>query len=136
MKTFARADNKWTPCDFRLANEGLQCLLPYIQGRKVTIPKEDLLVLLLNNEENTPPLISTLSLETQQAVLHLERGSFVLVMNSCKVDDGAPEFKIELIGWKGTTSLRAYVGYHERLHYLRMCNGDMSKFGKAKQYFN
>ncbi len=130
VKTFARADNKWTPCDFRLANEGLQCLLPFIKGRKITVPKEDLLILLLNNDENTPPKIDTLSQETQDALVHLERGSFVLSMNSCKVDQGAPEFEIQLIGWKGNSSLRAYVGHHERLHYLRMCGGDMTKFGK------
>jgi len=106
--------------------------LPYINGRRVEVPKEDLLILLMNNDESTPPKIETLSAGTQNAVLTVERGSFILEMNSPEGEDGLPAFKIEMIGWKGHTSLRAYVSLHERLHYLRMCGGDVSKFGKVK----
>jgi len=33
-----------------------------------------------------------------------------------------------LVGWKGKLSLRAYIPKSERVHYLRLCGADVSKF--------
>lgn len=103
-------------------------MLHYIKSRKVKIPKQDLLVLLLNDDVNTPPLIESLSQAAQLAVQDLEKGSFILIVD-CEIDDG-PSFTIELIGWRGNTSVKAYIGLNERIHYLRMCGQDVSKYGK------
>ena len=36
--------------------------------------------------------------------------------------------RINLVGWKGKASLRAYVPKNERVHYLRLIGADTSKF--------
>ncbi len=40
--------------------------------------------------------------------------------------------KLELVGWKGKSSLRAYVPKNERIHYLRLVGGDTNKYEKNK----
>ena len=36
--------------------------------------------------------------------------------------------RINLVGWKGKASIRAYVPKNERVHYLRLIGADTSKF--------
>merc|ERR1711928_147638 len=38
----------------------------------------------------------------------------------------------EVIGWKGKTSIRAYVPRNDRLHYLRLIGADTERFEKNK----
>lgn len=40
--------------------------------------------------------------------------------------------KIELVGWKGNKSVRAYVAKNDRIHYLRLLGADTSKYEKNK----
>jgi len=134
VKAFARSDNKACTCDYRLASDGLYSMLSYVKSRIVKIPKEDLVILLLNNDKDTPPRIETLSSATQEAVKHLPSGSFVIVVD-CKIGEDGPNFTIELIGWRGNSSIRAYVALNERVHYLRMCGQDVSRFGKWNSKF-
>lgn len=42
------------------------------------------------------------------------------------------DLTIELVGWKGNRSVRAYVAKHDRLHYLRLLGADTSKYEKNK----
>lgn len=44
-------------------------------------------------------------------------------------DDGK---RIELVGWKGNKSVRAYVAKNDRIHYLRLLGADTSKYEKNK----
>ena len=39
---------------------------------------------------------------------------------------------VEFVGWKGKTSVRAYVPKQDRLHYLRMIGEDTSIFETNK----
>lgn len=39
---------------------------------------------------------------------------------------------IELVGWKGNKSVRAYVAKNDRIHYLRLLGADTSKYEKNK----
>jgi tRNA (cytosine34-C5)-methyltransferase len=39
-------------------------------------------------------------------------------------------FPLELVGWKGFSTLKAYVNGECRLHYLRLLGVDVSQFGK------
>lgn len=65
VKTFVRCDNK--NLKFRLAQEGVQSIAQYISDqRKLHISKEDLIMLLQNNDPHAPPEIAKLSLETQR----------------------------------------------------------------------
>lgn len=52
---------------FRLAQEGVQSIAHYISDeRKLHVSKEDLIMLLQNNDPHTPPEIVKLSLDTQE----------------------------------------------------------------------
>merc|ERR1719203_1340267 len=59
----------------------------------------------------------------------IETGSVALVFEE-KRDDYL--LKVEFVGWKGKTSLRAYVPKNERIHYLRLLGCDTSKYEKNK----
>ena len=39
-----------------------------------------------------------------------------------------PSIKLEIVGWKGKASVRAYVPKNDRIHYLRLIGGDTSKY--------
>jgi len=131
VKALARVDKKWGPCDFRISQEGLPALLPYIKGRIVNITKEDLHLLLLFDDTNVQPPLNNLSESTRKQIEHLERGSVVLQVDT-EMEDNGPKFRMVLVGWRGTASLRAYVQKAERIHHLRLCGGDVSKFEKNK----
>lgn len=67
VKTFVRCDNKNMDCPFRLAHEGIQSIIQYIgDSRKIRLSKDDLVMLLQNNNPNTPPEIVKLNRETQE----------------------------------------------------------------------
>uniref|UniRef100_A0A1Q3EZJ6 tRNA (cytosine(34)-C(5))-methyltransferase n=1 Tax=Culex tarsalis TaxID=7177 RepID=A0A1Q3EZJ6_CULTA len=125
VKTFARCDNM--VCDFRLAQEGLESINGFIGARRrARIVKEDLIKLLSNNDPTKPPEIDGLSEETQANVKELEPGSCVLEYRG---DDG---LDLDLVGWRGTKSLRAYVDQHDTVHMLRLLGADVSKYEKNK----
>lgn len=67
VKTFVRCDNKNMSCAFRLAQEGMQSIIHYISdNRKLQVTKEDLIMLLQNNNPHTPPEIVKLNPDTQE----------------------------------------------------------------------
>lgn len=67
VKTFVRCDNKNMNCAFRLAQEGMHSIIHYISDdRKLQVSKEDLIMLLQNDEPHTPPEIVKLSSDTQE----------------------------------------------------------------------
>lgn len=67
VKTFVRCDNKNMKCAFRLAQEGMPSIIHYISdNRKLHVTKEDLIMLLQNNDPHTPPEIVKLNLDTQE----------------------------------------------------------------------
>lgn len=51
--------------------------------------------------------------------------------NLDSIPDGF-DLDVKLVGWKGKSSLRAYVPKNERVHYLRLIGGDTSKYEKNK----
>lgn len=69
VKTFVRCDNKNMNCSFRLAQEGMQTIITYIgDARKIKITKDDLIMLLQNDNPHAPPEIVKLDPETQDRV--------------------------------------------------------------------
>lgn len=46
--------------------------------------------------------------------------------------DESTGMPIEFVGWKGKTSVRAYVPKNDRLHYLRLIGEDTTMFEKNK----
>ncbi|XP_013161475.1 PREDICTED: tRNA (cytosine(34)-C(5))-methyltransferase [Papilio xuthus] len=128
VKTFVRCDNKNMTCPFRLSQEGLQSVLQYIGDvRKVNILKEDLILVLQNDNPSNPPDIKLFSDHTQSLVKHLATGSCVL-----EYQDTESNLKLTLVGWRGVHSLRAYTATPDTVHYLRLLGADYSKYDVNK----
>lgn len=123
VKAFARCDNRNMKCQFRLANEGLACIREFIgESRRINIHKDDLILLLQNTEIAHPPPLDKLSKATYDRVQEIAPGSCLL---SYKEDD---DFALTLVGWRGTSSLRAYTETSDSVHMLRLLGADVSKY--------
>lgn len=131
LKTFVRSDNRHMKCPFRIAHEGLECMISHIKGRRVNIPKEDLLKLLDSTDPQKAPEIVSLSQNVQDQVKNVSPGSCVLCYQGTdSTEKGDLELKIS--GWRGTNSLRCYVTDFNASHYLRLLGGDFSKYDVNK----
>ncbi|XP_049879908.1 tRNA (cytosine(34)-C(5))-methyltransferase [Pectinophora gossypiella] len=123
VKTFVRCDNKNMTCPFRLSQEGLQSIAPFIgASRRLRILKEDLVLVLQNDNPSNPPEIKLFSEHTQNLVKDLATGSCIL---EYKDEAG---LQLTLVGWRGVHSLRAYTATPDTIHYLRLLGSDYSKF--------
>uniref|UniRef100_A0A8B9HFE0 tRNA (cytosine(34)-C(5))-methyltransferase n=1 Tax=Astyanax mexicanus TaxID=7994 RepID=A0A8B9HFE0_ASTMX len=122
-------DGEQFGCAFRLAQEGIYTLNPYIRARVINISVEDVKVLL--TEEN--PFLSRLGEDAHAQAKKLEMGSIVLRYQPDLKDPDAPQCPIELCGWRGKTSIRAFVPRNERLHYLRMVGVEVFKDKQGKK---
>ncbi|XP_041100638.1 RNA cytosine-C(5)-methyltransferase NSUN2-like [Polyodon spathula] len=109
-------DGEQFGCAFRLAQEGIYTLYPYINARIITVSVEDIKVLL--TQEN--PFLSKLEAQSHAQAKQLGMGSIVLRYEPDPKNQEAPQCPIELCGWRGKTSIRAFVPKNERFHYLRM----------------
>ncbi|XP_057666067.1 tRNA (cytosine(34)-C(5))-methyltransferase [Diorhabda carinulata] len=132
IKAFVRCDNKNMKCAFRIANDGLESIYPYIgDSRKVYIPKDDLITLLMNdNPQRSPPIVD-LSEQIQKQVENLSPGSCVLIYKDESNSSENP-LVIHISGWRGTTSSRCYMDRHSTVHLLRLLGGDISKYDVNK----
>ncbi|XP_029298789.1 RNA cytosine C(5)-methyltransferase NSUN2 [Cottoperca gobio] len=117
VKVWSRnSDGEEFGCAFRLAQEGIYTLQPYIRSRIIGVSVEDIKVLL--TQEN--PFLSKLEEDAHAQAKKLVMGSIVLkyIPNPNNPED--PQCPIQLCGWRGKTSIRAFVPRNERFHYLRM----------------
>ncbi|XP_006635991.2 RNA cytosine C(5)-methyltransferase NSUN2 [Lepisosteus oculatus] len=103
-------------CAFRLAQEGIYTLFPYINARIINVGVEDIKVLL--TQEN--PFLSKLCDEAHAQAKQIAMGSIVLRYTPDPEKPDSPQCPIVLCGWRGKTSIRAFVPKNERFHYLRM----------------
>lgn len=103
-------------CAFRLAQEGIYTLYPFINSRIITVSMEDVKTLL--TQEN--PFFRKLSSEAYSQVKDLTKGSVVLKYEPDSANPDTLRCPIVLCGWRGKASIRTFVPKNERLHYLRM----------------
>ncbi|XP_019346642.1 RNA cytosine C(5)-methyltransferase NSUN2 isoform X2 [Alligator mississippiensis] len=117
IKVWSRnSDGEQFGCAFRLAQEGIYTLYPFINARIINICIDDVKVLL--TQEN--PFLSKFSNETQKLVKDMAMGSIVLRYDPDPNKPDTLQCPVVLCGWHGKTSLRAFVPKNERLHYVRM----------------
>ncbi|EDV92260.1 tRNA (cytosine(34)-C(5))-methyltransferase [Drosophila grimshawi] len=122
VKTFVRCENRHTEHPYRLAQEGLQTSNAFIgDSRRIQVERDDLVLLLNCTDPTKPPSTLELQTETQQRCKELGIGSCIL-----KYVDEA--FTLFIVGWRGTSSLRAYVDRDETVHILRLLGADLTKF--------
>jgi len=128
VKAFAKCENKGATCDFRLAQEGALSVVPFIgPSRRIHPSKSDLEILLSSEDMDKPPEIENLSKQFQEELVRIETGSVALVYS-----EPNSALTVEVVGWKGKESVRAYVPRNDRLHYLRLIGADTSRFEKNK----
>ncbi|XP_067006255.2 tRNA (cytosine(34)-C(5))-methyltransferase [Anabrus simplex] len=129
VKTFVRCDNRTMKCPFRLAQEGLQSIFPFLgPKRKVIVSTKDLITLLMCEDPKKPPELDTLEEDTQKQFKSIDQGSCVLMYNEVGPGGDAPALNLQMVGWNGTRSVRAYVPVNDCVHYLRLLGADVSKF--------
>ncbi|XP_077404450.1 RNA cytosine C(5)-methyltransferase NSUN2 [Vanacampus margaritifer] len=117
VKVWSRnSDGEEFGCAFRLAQEGIYTLQPYIRSRIITVSVEDIKVLL--TQEN--PFFSKLGDDAHAQAKKIVMGSIVLKYIPNPNNPEEPQCSIQLCGWRGKTSIRAFVPRNERYHYLRM----------------
>uniref|UniRef100_A0A3B4WSA8 tRNA (cytosine(34)-C(5))-methyltransferase n=1 Tax=Seriola lalandi dorsalis TaxID=1841481 RepID=A0A3B4WSA8_SERLL len=117
VKVWSRnSDGEEFGCAFRLAQEGIYTLQPYIRSRIIRVSVEDIKVLL--TQEN--PFLSKLEEDAHAQAKKLGMGSIVLKYIPNPNNSAEPQCPIQLCGWRGKTSIRAFVPRNERFHYLRM----------------
>uniref|UniRef100_A0A8D8X5V2 tRNA (cytosine(34)-C(5))-methyltransferase n=1 Tax=Cacopsylla melanoneura TaxID=428564 RepID=A0A8D8X5V2_9HEMI len=124
VKCFVRCDNKVMSCAFRLGQEGLSSLKGFIgEKRKVRVNREELVTILNNSTPEHPTDLDKLRPETRQL---LGRDDFGI--GSCLLELQDKDLPISLVGWRGKSSVRAYVSGSDIVHYLRLLGADVSKF--------
>jgi len=122
VRVLCRSENKDATCSFRLTQEGIPTVLPFMHNRMLDIDKEDL-ILLLTNEYPPHTVFST---DFQNRLSKVESGCLILryLGNKGKED----EFRIDLCGWKGNQTIRCYVPKVGRAHYLRIVGYDVAEY--------
>ena len=131
IKAFTKCENKGTTCAYRLAQEGSQMTIPFLGPDRVVRPTlQDLRTLLVVDDTEVPPALTAVDPATTRRLEELPTGCIALVYEGPS-EDGI-DIKLELVGWKGKASVRAYVPKQERVHYLRLVGGDTSKYEKNK----
>ncbi|XP_063369797.1 tRNA (cytosine(34)-C(5))-methyltransferase [Cydia amplana] len=128
VKTFVRCDNKNMTCAFRLSQEGLASVAPFIgPRRRVRILKEDLVLVLQNDNPSSPPDLKLFSEHAHAQLKDLATGSCVLQYQA-----PGSNLRLALVGWRGVHSLRAYTATPDTVHYLRLLGADFSKYDVNK----
>nr|XP_012599684.1 tRNA (cytosine(34)-C(5))-methyltransferase [Microcebus murinus] len=115
-------------CAFRLAQEGIYTLYPFINSRIITVSMEDVKTLL--TQEN--PFFKRLSCDTYSQAKDLAKGSIVLKYEPDSANPDALQCPIVMCGWRGKASIRTFVPKNERLHYLRMMGLEVSAEKKSE----
>ena len=106
--------------------------IPFVSKRVIRPTRADLTALLTSDDVEKPPETAALDPATQTQLNAIPTGSIALVYTEPGKEPGDPDLNLELVGWKGKMSVRAYVPKQERIHYLRLLGGDTSKFEKNK----
>jgi len=131
VKAFSKCEHKGSECDYRIAQEGVLMMLNHISDQRKLYPsKTDMEIMLLNSDFDSPPEINSMTEEFQKCLHKIPTGSVALIY--IDKDRFGYDIKVEIVGWKGKNSVRAYVPKNERVHYLRLVGGDVSKFEKNK----
>ena len=94
---------------FRIAQEGALSIIPFIRNRTVTGERADIVTLLQSSDIEKPPEISVFSESLRTQLDNILTGSVIYLYK-----DETSGMPVEFVGWKGKTSVRAYVPKNDR----------------------
>ena len=117
-RLFSRNTEKDFDCDYRLTQDGLPSVYPFIDPESTILLSFDDMKNLLK-EDNYP--MEKLSEGVKTKVMSLSIGSCILLFKTT-VDE--TEVTVPLCGWRGLATLRPYIAKNERMHFLRICGVD------------
>jgi len=121
VKAFVRCENKGAQCDYRFAQEGALSIIPFIGARTLHPTRDDMEIMLLFEDTEAPPEIANMSDKFREELNKTETGSVAFIFT-----DPNSGLVVKVVGWKGKSSVRAYVPRNDRLHYLRLIGADIS----------
>ncbi|CAL1544176.1 unnamed protein product [Lymnaea stagnalis] len=126
VKAFSRSPSPIVPdCDYRIAQECLGTLLPYIAHRKVNVTKADAIIII--SQEN--PFIGKLSEGTQKQLNDMSPGSAIFVFNPSE-QEPSPSCEVVFCGWRGKNSVRCFGSRCDRAHALMLLGEDLNEINK------
>ncbi|EJD76199.1 tRNA (cytosine-5-)-methyltransferase NSUN2 [Loa loa] len=119
IRMFGRVENKYNLCRFRIMQDGIRTILPYLRKRVVGISVEDMCKILKaeNGNGNCPRD----ELACAEKFHNISSGSVVLVSEYNGL-------KQVVCAWMGARSITPYVSREEKIHTLRLLSCDTSNF--------
>ena len=128
---FSKIDDKVCDCKYRITQEGLATILPYLdKDILVQINKEEFKKLLLDLNDHSTESFSEL---VREKLNSLSNGCCVIIYNEpifkINENDKAMIMTLPIVCWKGKTTLRPFISKSERTHFLRICGIDTSSLG-------
>ncbi|XP_053212199.1 RNA cytosine-C(5)-methyltransferase NSUN2-like [Panonychus citri] len=127
VRLFSRADDKVCDVGYRITQEGLASLYPYLDKDNMVPLTASEMALLMSQEMTTHEELEKV---TQEKLSTLPSGCIVAIYRE-QLNSKSPsgeiineEMVIPLCIWKGKTTVRPFVSKTERIHFLRICGGD------------
>nr|XP_018673469.1 tRNA (cytosine(34)-C(5))-methyltransferase [Ciona intestinalis] len=117
VRVFSRSANTQNDleCEFRLVQDGSECIEPFMSARVIPIKICDVTKFLLEDQ----PKYDELSEELRDNLKNLAPGSMIYKYEP-ENENADVGCELLLCGWKGTFSSRLYMNNHERMHFLNM----------------
>lgn len=124
VRLFARNTEKDFECSYRLSQEGLPSIYPYIEQSSILkMPIEDIKSILTKDNVH----LEQLSPQIRSQVEAKPIGSCILLFThkvKCDSNGNESTIVVPLSGWRGKDTLRPYIAKNERIHFLRLCGMD------------
>jgi len=120
VRVFERQDNKdpSVVCPFRLTQEGVPMVLPYLNRRKIPVTDTDIALLLTRDEDSVRngdfSEVAKPAIEAECNVA----GSVAWVFTPRP--DSRIQCELVLAGWMGRTTGRVYIHRNQRVHFLQL----------------
>lgn len=129
-RLFARnPDKDAVACGYRLSQEGLPSVYPYVDKKTiVTVETTDIEALLATDSVS----FDKFSDISKPAIDAMPPGSCILLFKTIFKSD---ELLVPICCWKGKNTVRPYIAKNERLHFLRICGVDTSDLGNLAILF-
>lgn len=132
-RIFARNVEKDAECGFRLSQEGLPSVYPFVDPAKVIELNIEDVELVLGTDAVS---FDQFSERSRPGIEKLGPGSCILLFKKVLkgteevADVEGQEVTVPICCWKGKTTVRPYIAKNERIHFLRVCGINTDDIGK------
>jgi len=131
VKMFSIVENKATECNYRLSQEGLFILFPFMSERIVSVTKQDILSLLSDHSVS----VDQLAVTTQRKLQTIGTGGCVFLYGT-KSSMKQSSSRMAVSGWKDETMCRTFLATYQRSHYYKLFAGKLLKTDDPSPGYN